>query len=492
MIKGSVGPSAQIRAAIDRFLESAKKPALVEPGEQSIDLAGGSLVLEERPQGLLLQAWDERRNLVRRIVGIESTSRGRLELRFERFGKKTGTLALVDLQHGARERLDLHTSRLEFREQFRRFLRRNFPAYRIATLSTEPNLEESLSPAYARALLREGASAWAAIGAGPDCLNVDGILSFGLIWLDYLRRQERTLTVHGLILLLPYGSHKTTCLRLRHLSPAAAAFRAFAYAEDGAEAPLDLADYGNLDTHLEAVHRRVPGGADRLAVPLLSNPAVEVIELPGGELSYRVRGLEFARTAGDSLEGGLETKHLITASNVPGIERLAARVAHLRSADARDKLNPIYLRGRELWLESQVRAHLEQIDASLLPSPIYGQSPTFAAGERGIIDLLAAGCDGRLSILELKASQDVHLPLQALDYWMRVNWHLERNEFEPAGYFPGIRLRKEPPRIILVAPALDFHPSNECVLRYFSPDIAVERVGVGACWQRELKIMFRM
>ena len=46
--------------------------------------------------------------------------------------------------------------------------------------------------------------------------------------------------------------------------------------------------------------------------------------------------------------------------------------------------------------------------------------------------------------------------------------------------------------MLLVAPALDFHPSNERVLRYFSPAIEVARVGVGAEWQRQLKVMFRM
>jgi len=74
-----------------------------------------------------------------------------------------------------------------------------------------------------------------------------------------------------------------------------------------------------------------------------------------------------------------------------------------------------------------------------------------------------------------------------------VKWHLERDEFGPAGYFPGTAVRREvAPRMMLIAPALDFHPSNEQVLRYFSPEIDVERVGVGAEWQRCVKVMFRM
>jgi hypothetical protein len=226
--------------------------------------------------------------------------------------------------------------------------------------------------------------------------------------------------------------------------------------------------------------------------PLLETGCVESIGLPDGDVSYRVRGLEFARTQGDTLLAGLETKHVTSASTFREVEQFAAELARVRSFSTPDHLNPLYLKSRELWLESQVRAHLDEIDAGLRPAPVYGQAPTFAAGERGIIDLLACGYDGRLAILELKASQDIHLPLQALDYWMRVKWCLERAEFQPSGYFPDVELRPQPPRMLLIAPALDFHPSNESVLRYFSPAIEVERIGVGAEWRQELKIMFRM
>ncbi|HSM78600.1 MAG TPA: hypothetical protein VLT57_13270, partial [Bryobacteraceae bacterium] len=95
---------------------------------------------------------------------------------------------------------------------------------------------------------------------------------------------------------------------------------------------------------------------------------------------------------------------------------------------------------------------------------------------------------GRLTILELKASEDIHLPLQALDYWIRVKWHLDRGELSARGYFPGITLKPEPPRLILAAPALQFHPANETILRFFHPTIEVVRIGLCP----RLKVMFRM
>ena len=485
------GP-AEIRDAIERFLKAAQKHVLLEPGEESIDLCPDNVSIEVRAAAVTLQAWNERRNLVRRITAVSAGTRGRLELKFERFDKRSGALSLVDALKRDPEQLNLRISRWEFREQFRRFLRRQYPSYKVVEVTTEADLEESLSPAYARALLRQGSFAWAAIGAGPECLNVDGVLSFGLIWLDYLRRREPRLAIAGLILLLPAGRERTTCLRLRFMDSRVAQYEVFAYAETGVETALDLRDYGNLDSRLESVCR----GADRQAIDwtraVAALPHVETIDEGAGNISFRVRGTEFARAAADQVIFGLETKRVARASNLLEIEQLAEELALRRSAERPDRRDRQYLDRRELWLESQVRSHLEEIDAGLCPSHVYGQTPAFTAGERGMIDLLAAGYNGRLAVLELKTSEDIHLPLQALDYWMRVKWHLDQDEFQAAGYFPGRQLSKEAPRILLIAPALDFHPTNERVLRYFSPAVEVQRIGVGAEWQKHLKVMYRM
>jgi hypothetical protein len=405
-----------IRQTVERFLAACQEPVLCEPGEESLAISNDNFVLESRNGILSLQAWDARRNLVRRVNGIERQVRGKLVLQVERFAKRTGTLELVDLQRAGGENITLRSSRLHFRDRFRRFLHRQFPTHKLAELSTEADLEHSLSPAYPRALLRQGASAWVAIGVAPDATHPDGVLTFGLIWLDYLRHREPSLAIQGLILYLPAGHEKTTCLRLLFLDPAAAQYSAFVYGEDGLEAPIDLRDYGNLDTRLEAA--KPP-------------PATQV------------------------------RKHRL------------------------------YSEYPEAWLESQVRAHIQEIDAGFLPAPVYGQVPAFAAAHRGVMDLLAADFAGRLAVIELKASQDVHLPLQALDYWMRVQWHLNRGEFRRQGYFPGRELLNTPPRLLLVSPALDIHPTNERILRYLSPHIPVEQLGVGLEWRKELKVMFR-
>ena len=92
----------------------------------------------------------------------------------------------------------------------------------------------------------------------------------------------------------------------------------------------------------------------------------------------------------------------------------------------------------------------------------------------------------------MKAAADPNLPLQALDYWIRVKWHLDRNEFATRCYFPGIALRSEAPRLLLVAPSLEFHPTTEAILSYFSPEIEVERIGLAVEWRKGLQVMFRL
>jgi len=146
----------------------------------------------------------------------------------------------------------------------------------------------------------------------------------------------------------------------------------------------------------------------------------------------------------------------------------------------------------ESFMEAQVRAHLDLIDATLAPDAVYSQVPALAGGERGIMDLVAVDRSGRLAVIELKASEDIHLPLQALDYWMRVVWHLERGEFAARGYFPGMELRAELPRLLLVAPALEFHPKTETILRYFSPAVEVERIGLAVEWRKSIQVMFKL
>jgi hypothetical protein len=145
----------------------------------------------------------------------------------------------------------------------------------------------------------------------------------------------------------------------------------------------------------------------------------------------------------------------------------------------------------ERWLESIVAADVTKFDERLSGAHVYSQVPAFSASDRAMIDVLCATQDGRLAVIELKADEDLHLPLQGLDYWSRVRHHHERGEFLQYGYFQGAQLSPAPPLLLLVAPVLHIHPSTDTLLRYLSPEIDCAVIGLDERWRQELRVVCR-
>src|SRR5262249_47079062 len=217
----------------------------------------------------------------------------------------------------------------------------------------------------------------------------------------------------GLAVVVPSEAQISTCHRIRHLNPNAARYLMYIH-HTGHEDLVDPGDYTNFETHLDPCRQPVINDlAERIA-------ALENVDRRDN--SFSVRGLEFARIAGSEVVFGIDQKHVAGESHLAEIEALASGIGCMGNAGATDRLDPLYMRNPEAWLELQVRSKIDQIDANLHSKPVYGQVPQFAAGERSVIDLLAASRDGQLAVIEIKADQDIHLPLQALDYWMRVKW----------------------------------------------------------------------
>ena len=195
-------PAAELRSAIEDFLLSAREPALLEPGEQLLPLTAESYSLEMRGARLTLTAWDRTRNWTRRIVDVTSSGNAKLEMKVEKFARREGQMFLLDLARRGGAEMGKRSGRLVFRERFRLMLLRQFPGWKVAEITAEADLEHSLSPAFPRALLKHGQHGWAAIACPPDG-DAAAVLSFGLIWLSYLRTRERRLAVEGLALYLP-------------------------------------------------------------------------------------------------------------------------------------------------------------------------------------------------------------------------------------------------------------------------------------------------
>ena len=104
---------------------------------------------------------------------------------------------------------------------------------------------------------------------------------------------------------------------------------------------------------------------------------------------------------------------------------------------------------------------------------------------------LRLSTSNRLAVIELKLSEEINLPLQGLDYWLRVKWLGQRSQFKQFGYFPGIELASEPPLLYLVSPAFRFHSTTGRVIRYFDPSIEIIQVGLNDRWREGIKVMFR-
>ncbi len=477
-----------LRNVVERFVAAAAQPALLDPGEEPLRLVAEQWSLSEWNGRLLLQAWDSHRNLVRRIVGLKDQKRDRLCFVTERFPKTPGELQIADLAAPLGLELERRASRVAFRDRFSLLLAREYSGWTVHEISTETNLEQSLSPAFVRGMLRLGSTGMAVMAAPPGVLtDVGGLVTFGLIWLDYLRRREKRLTLNRLLLFAPLGREPEAAHRAALISPATVQCQLYVYDEKDRTAPVDFEDAGNLDSSLPPCHRPASPNAEPPVFPEL--PEVDRVHQSDGSLSLRVKGLEFARWSAGRLSCGIGRRRRCTMEAVVSMARELTRV---RTGIAADIHHPLYTQCPEGWLEAQVRTHPQTIDASLLPGPIYGQVPIFGSPDRGIIDLLGVDHTGRLVVVELKATVDLQLPFQALDYWLRVRKHLMAGDFERLGYFAGIPLRRVSPRILLVAPALEFHSTSEAILGYLSPEIEITRIGLAASWRRELQVMFRL
>ena len=66
----------------------------------------------------------------------------------------------------------------------------------------------------------------------------------------------------------------------------------------------------------------------------------------------------------------------------------------------------------ERWLESLVLKNICARDDQLDARWCYSQVPAFSAADRAMNDVLTVTPEGRLALLELKADEDIHLPLQ--------------------------------------------------------------------------------
>lgn len=495
-----MGEKTDLRERIEEFLSADSSREVTEEGELLFDLRKTEFRLEEAHGKLLLHLWSEERNWVRRVTGIAEESPNRLVLEVERFGqKRPGRLTFAPPSRRMGPDRDRHSARRAYSRFLRRLLQREFPRAEVERMSTATDGKRSFSGLFTRACLRERNRWWAVMGVNEaeDAASVDGLLTYALVWFDWNRERYPDRVWAGLRLFLPRHSVQTTAHRLAFFNPEKLQAELYIVdQQEGACSRVDLRDRGNLETRLELadhtnrIQQRESSGVARIRA--LAPQDIEEVALAGQEeLVLRFRGLEFARAAGgEVLFGAGRQETRLTAENFSQLGKLVEKLRSDRKAGG-NAGNPLYRWRAEGWLESLVANNPGKVDPRLLPQQIYRQVLVAGGSERGVADLLGVTRDGQLVVVELKASADIHLPLQGLDYWLRLHWHHQRGQIATAGYFPGVPLRTSPPELLLVAPALQFHSTTQIVVRYFSPLVRVALAGLTEDWRRELKVVWR-
>jgi hypothetical protein len=350
---------------------------------------------------------------------------------------------------------------------------------------------------------RQGRTAWAFLGLGESesPAAADAALAFGLIWLDWLRSRSDRVTYPGLKLIFPPQAAETSAHRAAYLNHRAVQVEILEWSvKEERPSVIDWRDYGNVETRL-APRRLAADLVDhhrellsRLLGELLAK--VDVVADPAAAaLSIRVLGLEVARIEGllaPRITFGLPGNACrLEEGNHAELRQFLETALSIRCAGSPNSSSDLCRLQSERWLESMVVRDVTKLDPALLPTCIYPQVPAFSGMDRGVIDILLATRSGRLAVLELKVQEDINLPLQGLDYWLRVKWLQERGQFQEFGYFPGIELADSAPLVYLVSPAFRFHSTTGRMLRYLDPAIRIIQVGINDGWREDIKILFR-
>jgi len=499
-------PESLVRT-IEDFLTCARDAVIVEDGAVVFDLAQSRYSISGERNKCLLHLWSAERNFVRRVLEAEVKNEI-LRLAVQRLGQAKPTKLEICRERDRRTPTAKRAARVAYQRVLQRVLQRRFAGFTIDRLSTSMDLERSFGPVYARGLLRRGQSAFAVLGVnGLETQgSIDAALTFGILWLDACRiAKAGRFVVEGLKLFVPAGASALTRERMAHLNPEAAKWQLYEQEErDDSLKEVDVSDCGNVATRLvhstdkSATHTRFASAITQVRELM---PEAEVAIPSPAEIAFRCHGLEFARarlahepgsfaSTSEIVFGVGAQERILGDTNIAAFAQLVRSIGEVRHPEGpRD--HPLWRLHPERWLESLVVQDVAAVDERLESTCLYSQVPAFSASDRAMIDVLSVTRDGRLAVVELKTDEDVHLPLQGLDYWARVAWHHARREFQRFGYFPGRELCADKPLLFLVAPALHVHPATDTLLHYISPDIDWALLGIDERWRDGVRVVFR-
>jgi hypothetical protein len=487
---------------VESFIQSLSHPVVVEEGVELFDLTSAGWQLSVQFDKLLFEAWNQSRTLARRVEEVAYRDGDRLGIFVRKpHARETSVVEFRELhpkQHKGRDR-----GRSAYKQEFLAMLKQEFRGWRLENVSNRSDREHSFSTWYTRGLARQGRTGCALIGLSKDesSAAADAALAFGLIWLDWLRsRSERTM-VPKLRIYLPREAVELNAHRAAAINHRAVQLELYEWNGAG-ERPVrvDLETAGDVATRLVS-HRPNESLISRHR-ELLREQLGDTVGLltmttdsSGRFVSVRVAGLEIVRIEGDlspriyfGLEGSVRR---LDHSRRDEFRDFVSQVLHRRNAASEDTSDDFYRLQSEHWLESMLVNDITRIDPALSPEFVYPQVPAFSRTDRGVIDILTATRDGRLAVIELKLEEQINLPFQALDYWLRVERLRQQGKFQDYGYFQGVALADARPLLYLVVPAFRFHSTTTRMLRCLDSSITVMQIGINDQWRHGIKVLFR-
>jgi hypothetical protein len=489
--------AAEIEASLRRF-ENAASVDVRENGIRVATIGAFSWELKGALTKPVLRFSLDEYSATHSVLAIRSCSEDSLSLSIQQIGSQPGRLDFVRRDY---ESSPVEVERREFCARFTRILAEQFPDETLETpLTNAEDLEHSLSANYARGVIRKGSERWAvlAVPESKSSAASSNCLTSGLLWLARARETAQKGSIAGLKLIVRKGASEIP-IRLAKALSSSIQLEVYEFdLRSESIVRVDPTSFVNRDNWLVTCRNReslLDQAARELSAIVAVSPQAITLHpnVQGGEVVLRFHGLAFARWHDGAVffgaTGNLRKK--LTPASEFELSRLLRDLENYRHPSATNTRHALYRAQPERWLESIIRSDVTRVDACLDPRFVYTQLFASSATERSILDILTVTTSGRLAIIELKASEHIHLPLQAADYWLRIRQHLERGDFAHCGYFPKLELQKTPPLVYLVAPALRFHSTTGALLRNLSSSMEVIRVGLAENWRRGARVVMR-
>lgn len=484
---------SQARYLLELFLiggqfdlyEDSRLISSVSPDNSAAEISYGKLILS---------CWGGAWSRSWRVTGYEHDKQN-LTLQCS---KQTGrVICQVELRRG--EATDkVSRSRDEFAAKIADLIEANLRGIKVESAVTSRDDYRHFTGVHTRLVLkhRNQIIAGIAVGSHEFQSDIDSALGAGIVWLDALQKNR---SIRRLMIFAPRKKTATLATRLTAVRLGGADISLYEVDEKENEiAPVAPFDQGDLEDRFR--RRRVLWPCQKMdetakslldSITRLAPDQIETRQ-SGNFIALSIQGLEFARInlRNPVVEfGPPDHKQRLDDSNRDEFEQLIEDVINKRTVDSPDRRDPVFRAQSERWLESIIRQDITVIDPTLDSRFVYCQVPAYRGEHRSYIDLLTATRAGRLVVIELKVSEDMELPFQGLDYWLRVEWHRLRGDFQRRGYFKGINLTDDPPLLYLVAPLFRFHAVTKLIAGSVESRVPLYRIGINDDWRSGVRVL---